>query len=165
MKTLLTTAAILAAATTAHADNTKHFDGLYLGAEAGYIHDDNDVNGPYGGAFAGYRIQTNDDIVYGLEGTFGKPDISPYGSDFMHLWTVVGSVGIATGNDKRNLWSIGAGYAQIKIDDYYANSANAEAVGFIGYERAFGSAFSLSLRLKTYEFESAQATIGLGLRF
>lgn len=173
MKKLLVATALVAASTAASAQDTKHFDGFHLGGETGYLHEDSDLNGVYFGGFAGFRKQTDNDIVFGVEGTFGKPDISVSSlggsSEIDNLWTVMGSIGMVTGEEKRNLWSLGAGYAKTKASSNFGggsfSDSNSAIAGFVGYERAIGDRLSLRARVTTYEFETFQGTVGLGLRF
>jgi len=173
MKKALIVAAVMAAGTVAHADDSKHFDGFHLGGEAGYLHDNSDLNGVYYGAFAGYRKQLDSNMVIGVEGTFGKPDLeaSAFGAiaETDHIWTAMGTLGFVTGTDSRNLWSLGAGYAQTRATATFNGRETSDTgkgvAGFVGFERAMGDNLSLRARATTYEFESFQGTIGLGLRF
>lgn len=182
MKKTLVLAAVIAAGTAAHAemieagtaaDDSKNFDGFHLGGEVGYLNDSSDLNGVYFGGFAGYRRQLDSNVVIGVEGTFGKPDIDEttlgVTAEVDNLWTAMGSVGFVTGAEGRDLWSLGVGYAQTKASATYSGTEVSDTSsgvgGFVGYERAMGDNLSLRVRVTTYEFDSYQGTVGLGFRF
>ncbi|NVJ71609.1 MAG: porin family protein [Alphaproteobacteria bacterium] len=175
MKTYIAAAVILASATTAQAQDEKHFDGAYLGGEIGYEDARGGVDGVYLGALAGYRVQKDSDLVFGIEGTFGKTftDIEVIGDnfdgDYDHEWSIMGTVGKAFGAEKRSLIFLGAGFAQQKVTistTNFSDSLTAETFAMaLGYERAIGKNLSLRLRATTYEYKTVTGTFGLGYRF
>ena len=69
-KIILTAMTALTLATPTLAQDKKPFTGAYVGAEVGVM----DSEFYYGGLL-GYRKQTNNDWVWGLEGNVGKYDI------------------------------------------------------------------------------------------
>jgi len=171
MKTLLTTAAILAVATTTHADDTKHFEGSSLGGEVGYLSGDGPTGTYYGGTL-GLRKQTDSNIVFGLEGTVGTTSTGYYfdesdSENFYKIqWSAMGTVGYASG---RNLFSVGTGFARAYSSYVYYGieedaSYNALA-GMVSYERAIGDHLSIRARVMTYKFDNYISSIGLALRF
>lgn len=175
MKTaIFAAAAVLAATTTAQADD-KTFDGAYFGGEVGYNDMGDGVNGVYFGAFGGWRKQTDSDLVYGIEGTFGKTSADTtvggitFDDVYDHEWTAVGTLGMVVGESKRTLLSIGGGFVQQKATvSYGGNSASATGEGYVvtaGVERAIGENMSLRLRATTYEFDTAGISLGFGFRF
>ncbi len=171
MKLLLTTAAILAASATACADDTKHFDGDFLGGEVGYLSGDGPT-GTYYGGMAGFRKQTDNNIVFGLEAALGTTSAGYYFDEsdsedfYKSQWSALATVGFASG---RNLFTVGAGYAHASSSYIYFGveedaSYNA-AAGMVGYERAIGDHLSLRARVVTYKFDNYITSIGLAFRF
>ena len=116
-KLLVSGVAALALSTTATAQDEKHFDGAYIGAETGYQDSGNGLNGLYYGATLGFRKQTNSDLVYGIEGNFGKADVDVAGFNNIidNQWSIHGTVGWAFGAEKRDLFTLGAGYVGVKV--------------------------------------------------
>lgn len=176
---------LAATSTTAFAQDTKHFDGGFVGAEIGYFssgrltqsdqNQNGSADGIYYGGNIGYRVQTDSNFVYGIEGAFGKSDV-----DLLFLgdeddfdlndivdrqWHVMGTVGWATGNDSRNLFSVGAGYTEITTTFFSSSSSNGNIAAQAAYERAIGSNLSLRVKATTYEFDTVIGTVGLALRF
>ena len=156
-------AALFASAGTVQAqDSTKHFDGGYAGVDAGYLDNGEGTNGFYYGLNLGFRKQTDSDIVFGVEGTFGQSDIE--GANLDH-WTALGSIGWAFGDEKRNLFSLGGGYVLLKTSYNSFSHTGTGYAAFLGYEHAFGDNLSFRLRATTYEFETYIGTAGLSYRF
>lgn len=167
MKTVLFTTALLAAATTAQAQDAKHFDGGFIGAELGYMDAGDGINGVYFGANAGWRKQMDSDFVWGIEGTFGKSNVDYGGFDdvYDHQWTAMPFIGKAFGAEKRSLVTLGAGYAEAKASIAGASATGNGFAAALGYEYALGENWSVRAKATTYEFDSVIGTIGLGLRF
>ncbi|WP_286830822.1 MULTISPECIES: outer membrane protein [Kordiimonas] len=171
MKLFLTTAAILAAATTAHADDTKHFDGGYIAGEGGYLTGDG-PDGAYYGGFAGFRWQDNNNFVFGLEGSFGTTSVGTYYDEsdsedfYKSQWTALATVGYANG---RNLFVVGGGYARANSSYVYGGESTDVSygafAGMVGYEHAFDDLISLRARVVTYEFKQFIPSLGFVFRF
>lgn len=178
-------ATLTALSTPALAQDTKHFDGGFAGAEIGVFGSSNltassqnqsgtDYGLYYGGTI-GYRVQSNSNIVYGIEGAFGKSDVDftflGDETDFDledvidHQWHVMGTVGWVTGAEKRDLFSIGAGYSEIKLSPFTSSFSDGGIAAQVAYERAMGNNLSFRVRAMTYEFDSYVGTAGLSLRF
>lgn len=176
-------AMLLALTTTANAQEAKHFDGGYLGAEAGIFAlnaetsstGDSTETGVYYGVVAGYRVQTDSDLVLGVEAAFGTSDI---GFTFIgdeddfdlddvvdHQWQVLGTVGWAFGAEKRDLFSIGAGYAEVKLSPFTNSFTDGSLAAQASYERAVTDNLSLRVKATTYEFDSYVGTAGVSFRF
>lgn len=162
----------LLATTVASADENKLFQGGFAGVEAGYFKDTDSYDGFYYGTNIAVRGQSDTGLVYGVEGTFGKTSIDTdtrVDSGIDYQWSIMPTVGLAFGDDKRNLIALGAGYAQVKASARYLGreiSSTSDGVsGFISYERALGTQISLRVRATTYEFNSYFGTVGVGIRF
>ena len=144
----------------ANAQDQKNFDGFFLGGEFGHTFSD----GPddiYYGAVGGYRVQLDNNIVVGLEGTFGSADIQYLD----HIWTVNGTVGYAFGAEKRDLIFGGVGYVKAKASAA-GFSATSDNVSFIaGYERAVGDNVSLRVKANVYGDDSVVPSVGVAFRF
>lgn len=152
---------VAAASTAANAQDNKHFDGLFIGIDAGYLAADGGVDGAVANLIAGYRVQTDDNLVFGIEGTYGGADI-----DFIdNQWTVNGSVGWAYGADNRNLFSVGGGYVQVNASAFGFNATGDGYTAFTSYERAFNDYWSFRLKGTTYEFDTFIGTAGIAFRF
>jgi len=143
-------------------DSTKHFDGAYVGADAGYIRDNDGTDDFYYGLNLGFRKQTDSNLVFGVEGNFGQTSIEDINIDH---WTALGSVGWAFGEENRNLFSLGGGYVLLKASYESLSDTGDAYAAFAGYEHAFGSSLSFRLRLTTYEFDTYIGTAGLSYRF
>ena len=169
MKTLLAAGvATLALSTTATAQDEKHFDGAYIGAEAGYQDSGNGLNGLYYGTTLGFRKQTSNNLVYGIEGNLGKANIDFGGFDNVidNQWSVQGTIGWAFGDEKRDLLTIGAGYAGLKVSIAGFSNTGDGISSFIGYERAIGDKFSFRMRVTSYDaFDTFIGTGGFSFRF
>lgn len=162
-KNILAGASILLAvtATSVGAQDTKHFDGLFVGVDAGYLAADGGVDGAVANLIAGYRVQTDDNLVFGVEGTYGGADI-----DFIdNQWTINGSIGWAYGNDNRNLFSVGGGYVKVNASAFGISTAGDGYTAFTSYERAFNDYWSFRLKGTTYEFDTFIGTAGIVFRF
>ncbi len=164
MKTRFLTATVAATLLFAGAanaqDDNKHFDGFFLGGEVGHTvgAGDDDI---YYGAVGGFRKQLDNDIVIGVEGTFGTAEIQYLD----HIWTANATVGYAFGQDKRSLVFGGVGYVEAK-----ASAAGFSVTGddwsFVaGYERAMGNNLSLRVKANMYSDASVTPTVGLAFRF
>jgi opacity protein-like surface antigen len=88
-----------------NAQDTKHFSKIYLGGEIGYLDIDPDNNIAAGG-FLGGKYQTDGDLVVGAELSV----IGTLEEDTIGLFSLQGIIGTVTGEEKRNLFYIGAGY-------------------------------------------------------
>ena len=154
--------------TAAFAQDTKHFDGGYLGGEIGYQDSGDGLNGVYYGATAGFRKQTDGGLVYGLEGNLGKADVDIAGINNIidTQWSALGTVGWVFGNENRDMFSLGAGYVNIKVSALGQSETGDGIASFAGYERAIGDNFSFRLRVTSYDaFETVIGTAGFGFRF
>ena len=164
MKKILCATALLSAtlgATSAQADDTKYFDGAYVGAEGGYIDAGDGANGVAYGGFAGFRTQTNSGLVFGVEGSFGSADI-----DYLdHIWTATGTIGFTVGAEKRGLLFIGGGYASAKASafGYSATGDDFTIVG--GYEHALSDTWSVRAKASYLNEDAVSGTIGVLARF
>lgn len=171
MKKTCSAGAVLAAAlltTATQAQEEKHFQGGFIGGEIGYLDAGDGLNGVYYGANTGFRTQSDSGFVYGLEGTFGTSDVDFGGLDNIidHQWSVMGTIGKAFGSEKRDLISLGAGFAQVKASAFGVSATGEGFTSSLGYERAIGNNLSFRLRAIVYEdFETVIGTAGLGLRF
>lgn len=162
-KHLLASVGVLLAtlAPAAGAQETKHFDGGFVGFDAGYLSAGNGVDGAVANFFAGYRVQTDSNMVYGIEGTYGGADI-----DFIdNQWTINGSIGWVLGPEDRDLFSIGGGYVQVKASGFGATVVGDGYTAFAAYEKALGDKWSFRLKATTYEFDTYIGTAGVALRF
>lgn len=152
---------LLTVTSTVSAQDNKHFDGFFLGLDAGYLKADGGVDGAVANFFGGYRVQTDDNFVFGIEGTYGGTDI-----DFIdNQWTLNGSVGWAYGTDNRNLFSVGGGYVEVNASGPGFNITGDGYTAFTSYERALGDNWSFRLKATTYEFDTFIGTAGIALRF
>jgi opacity protein-like surface antigen len=164
MKTKLMTATVAAAmlfagAANAQEDN-KHFDGFFLGGEFGHTFSDanDDI---YYGAVGGYRVQLDNNIVVGLEGTFGNADIQYLD----HIWTVNGTVGYAFGAEKRDLIFGGVGYVKAKASAAGFSETGSDVSFIAGYERAVGDHVSLRVKANVYGDDTIVPSVGVAFRF
>ena len=172
------TAAIAVAITGAsavQAEGEKYFDGGFIGAEVGYLDAGDGANGLMYGATAGFRKQTDSDMVYGIEGSFGTSKVDISVGNFVvpdidyQVWTALATVAWVAGSDKRNLLSLGAGVVYNTAELTYAGqsvSANGTSIaGAVSFERAIGSNFSVRVRASTIEFENYIGSVAAILRF
>lgn len=152
--TTITTAiaATLLFSGAAFAQDTKHFDGLYGGIEAGVdwtklATDVKRDRSLYYGGVIGLRTQMDNGFVFGAEGTFGD---SAYNNRALGIttdyeWSTSLLLG-STFGDGANLLYGKAGYVQTRFDPAVGNSFNDGGWRFGGgYERALND--NLSLRL------------------
>ena len=162
MKKLMTAAAsvaLFACATTAQADDDKHFDGLYLGGSVGYL--DLGNSGVSYEGFLGYRKQSDSGVVFGVEGTFGSADIA-----FLdNIWSVNGTLGMVVGEEKRSLLFVGAGYAEAKASAFGFSNTGDAFRGDLGYEYALSENFSFRFKATTYDFVDFGASGGFAVKF
>jgi len=162
MKKILTAAvsvALFACATTAQADDDKHFDGLYLGASVGYL-DLGDSGVSYEG-FLGFRKQSDSGVVFGVEGTFGSADIG-----FLdNIWSVNGTLGMAVGEEKRGLVFVSGGYAEAKASAFGFSATGGGFRADLGYEYAVSKNFAIRLKATTFEFDDFGASGGFVVKF
>lgn len=157
----LAIAGLMLSSVAATAQDDKPFDGFFVGAEGGYLVGEGDVDGLAGNFFGGYRKQLDNNLVVGVEGTFGTADV-----DFLdHIWTVNGTVGWVVGNDNDALFSIGAGYAEAKASGFGFSSMGSGFSGLASYEKALGDTWSFRVKTTTLDFESFIGTVGLAARF
>jgi len=169
-------AATLTLASTATFAEEKHFDGPYIGADIGV----SDGGEFYYGANAGIRKQTENNIVFGAEATFGDYATSEdlfiggqaatIGIDY--TWSLNGYVGYVFGDTQRNLVKIGAGYNAIHAYGKSATESVGETVddvtAFVGYERAFKGGWNLRTTvnyLKIEDADGAQFSLGVAYQF
>jgi opacity protein-like surface antigen len=141
----------LITASHASAQDVKYFSKLYLGGEIGYLDIGTD-DGFVGGLFLGGSYQTDGDIVLGVEigGLGTTSDQNDFG-----LLSITGTVGLVTGDDKRNLFYIGGGFeGAIGLDDvedsFFQDDNGFSIVG--GYERALHEHIALRLQAKYLNF-------------
>lgn len=184
MKYSKTLAVVLAATTLATASanaqsGDQKFTGAYGGIEAGVdwtkLAGDvkRDRNIYYGGVI-GYRVQMDNNMVVGLEGSFGdsgyKNNATGANSDYELGASVV--VGQAFGRDGSNLLYGKAGYVRARFDPSADKGDSYNDSGWRfggGYERALND--NLSLRVggdyTTYgkDKKGWRATAGLLARF
>lgn len=152
---------------TSFADD-KLFDGLLVGGELGasfvdfgQVHQ----SGLYYGGLIGYRKQTSDNWVYGIEGTLADTNQSIEGSssfgsifelDFKYQWSAAATMGKTFGSNNTNLIFGKLGYNRYKYSFEFpdqivppANIPSSQTQGGIllgvGYERSMNN--SLSLRV------------------
>jgi len=177
-KILIIAALGTAIAFPATAQDDKPFSGLYGGVEAGV--DWTKVSGDlkrdrslYYGGVVGYRQQTDNGLVFGLEGTFGD---SGYKNNALGLkseyeWSTSLTLGQTFG-DGSNLLFAKAGYAQTAFNPIGTPDDTFTDGGWRfggGYERALSE--SVSFRLggdyTTYGNDTGQwqAKGGLLLKF
>ena len=162
MNKLLTAAAsvaLFACATTAQADDEKHFDGLYLGGSVGYI-DFGDSGVSYEG-FLGFRKQNDSGFVFGVEGTYGSADI-----DFLdNIWSVNGILGMVVGEEKRGLIFISTGYTEAKQSGFGLSATSSGIRSDLGYEYSVSKNFAVRIQATTYEFDDFGASGGFIVKF
>jgi len=136
------------------------FSGLFLGVEGGY--DSSKYNGGsdgtvYIGGLAGYRFQTYNNLVLGIEGTYGKNSYDSFGGfdfstvDYGNEWSVSATAGVAFGDDSQNLIFGKIGYMETRRDiidnetDVVTKDKDTGLRWGGGYERKFLENFSVRL--------------------
>ncbi|WP_339863042.1 porin family protein [Paremcibacter congregatus] len=138
-------------------DAGKTFNGAYAGAEVGYnsyeFADNFREDAVYYGAFAGYRVQMDNDLVLGLEGRFGDSsattDLGISGAEFVagRQLGVDATIGYALGAEKNVLAYALVGYSNQKITGKLAGveeSNNGDGIRFgLGAEYAVTETISL----------------------
>jgi len=143
--------ALLSGAASA-ADDQKPFDGVYAGAEVGVdwtkLAGQKYDSSLYYGGVLGMRRQADNDMVIGLEGTFGDTGYKTgaAGMNTDYEWGISGILGQAYGD---NLFYGKVGYVETKFDA----TENAAGGTFrnggwrfgAGYERALSNGLSLRL--------------------
>ncbi|SDD53324.1 outer membrane protein [Kordiimonas lacus] len=149
------TASTLLAAGASAADGERKFDGAYAGIEAGVdwtklAGDVKRDRSLYYGGVIGFRRQMDNNMVYGLEGTFGDTGYNnnATGMKSEYEWSASLTLGQAFGSDGANLIYGKAGYVRTRFDPTSADGDAFNDNGWRfggGYERALGE--SLSLRV------------------
>ncbi len=154
LKTLIaTTAATALLAGAAAAQDAKPFEGMYAGAEAGVdwtrmsSAEKRDRSIYYGGVL-GYRVQSESNMVLGVEGTFGDTGYNQMDSrntDYEYSGSLI--LGQAFGADGNSLVYGKAGYARTRFDVTEADIEDSFTEGGwrfgAGYERALANGLSL----------------------
>ena len=166
-------------------NHRKHFDGIYLGAQLGVDRisaninagesEDSDFNYE---ALLGYRYQTDNDWVIGIEGRFGdrNGELSDQNVEFKfdRLWRLLPTIGKTFGQNGNNLvyGKLGVGGIRLdaKVNGTTLTSQNFEGVvGAIGYERALSDKLSLHTELSyiSYDpdFDHWQPMVGVLVKF
>lgn len=165
MKQYIKSACIAASAlisVSINADDEKHFNGVYIGAEGGYL----DLAGIEDGGIAyngllGIRTQMDNGLVLGLEGTFGSADI-----EFLdHVWSVSGTLGMAVGAEKRGLLYIGGGYAKAKASGFGFTVTGDDYAVKAGYEHALNDTLSIRAQASTFAFDDYMGGLAFIARF
>ncbi|NVJ96840.1 MAG: outer membrane beta-barrel protein [Alphaproteobacteria bacterium] len=156
-KTLLTAAAAttLFTAAAGAADDDRKFDGVYGGVEAGVdwtklagdVKRDRSV---YYGGVLGFRTQMDNDMVIGLEGTFGDSGYNNHATGFKseYEWSAGLTLGQAFGDDGANLIYGKAAYVKTRFKPTGETGEAFSDAGWRfggGYERALSE--NLSFRL------------------
>lgn len=177
--------AVFGSAATASAQDNKPFDGAYLGAEIGIFGSsdltlssstqDGTEYGIYYGGMAGYRVQSDSDLVYGIEAAFGKSDVDftfiGDETDFDlenvidHQWHILGTVGWVTGSEGKSLFSLGLGYGEEKTSPFTTSFSDGGLATQVAFERAMSDNLSLRVKALSYGFDSYFGTAGLVFRF
>ncbi|WP_262691289.1 outer membrane protein [Kordiimonas aestuarii] len=152
-KTLIaTTAATALFAGAATAQDAKYFEGIYSGIEAGVdwtkmsATEKRDRSIYYGGVL-GYRMQSDTNMVFGVEGTLGDTgynQLDARNTDYEYSGSLI--LGQAFGPDGRNLVYGKAGYARTRFDLTDSTEGGAYNDGGwrfgAGYERALMNGLS-----------------------
>ncbi|UTW54574.1 outer membrane protein [Kordiimonas sp. SCSIO 12610] len=138
-------------------EEKKHFSKIYVGAEIGYLDIDED-NGVSAGAFIGGRHQRRDDIVLGLE--LGLNGVLK--DDTAGVVSILGTIGIVTGEDKKSLVYVGAGYESgLSLENGDGFLGTNEGFSIVsGYERAIHDNISLRVQGKYINLGSTFDDIG-----
>jgi len=154
-------AATVVVSAAAHAEDTKNFNGPYVGAEIGYVNAEAGIDGLTYGGFAGYRLQLDNNIVVGAEGTFGSADIT----NLDHIWSIGGTIGLVVGAEKAGLAYLGLGYVEAKASVAGVSAKEDDYVVKAGYEHVLTDTFSIRGQASTNAFDDAQVTLGVIARF
>lgn len=158
------TATVLSTTAIAQQDDKK-FDGAYVGAEIGvdwlrFKSDttsdlnitDNSERGLYYGGILGFRTQYDNNLVLGLEGSFGDQDtdfVAPGGRlSTDYEWSASLILGQAFGSNGNNLIYGKAGYANLRgeFNPTTGNTIHENDGGWrfgVGYERSLSESLSL----------------------
>jgi len=149
MKKIILAAATTAIMTTAAVAEDKNFDGAYGGLEIGYNSlDFTDTIGGDGftyGGLLGYRRQTNDNLVYGLEGRVGESTSSYEGvGGELHAGRYLGVDAIVGTTFDENLLAFAlVGYSNLRVSDG-VDAVNGDGIRFgLGGEYATGNDINL----------------------
>jgi outer membrane autotransporter protein len=163
----------------AQADD-KNFDGVYAGAELGYnsfdFTDGLKKDAIYYGGFVGYRMQMDNNLVFGLEGRFGDSSASSDLSGTAEIKAgrqlgVDATLGYAFGQKKDILTYAFVGYTDVKMtvkDGNQSDSVTGDGVRFgLGTEYVLSD--NLSLRLTgayaNYEGNPSDLQINAGILY
>ncbi|WP_417457462.1 outer membrane protein [Kordiimonas sp.] len=159
----------------ASAQEAKKFEGIYGGIEAGVDWTKLAIDGKrdrsiYYGGVLGYRMQSDTNTVFGLEGTFGDTGYKQLGqrnTDYEYGASLI--LGQAFGPDGANLFYGKAGYVRTRLDfgdaaDVGKTTEDGWRFG-AGYERALSNGLSLrtGLDYTTYGDGMKQWTAKTGL--
>lgn len=161
---------LLLASTCLHAEEGNNFNGTYLGADIG-IEDGGDL---YYGGHLGYRHRTNNNLVFGAEGSFGdfssSLETASFSSSIDHTWSATAHVGFVV--DKNNLFYVGAGYQEVRASisglGLNASGSSGGVRGLVGYERAIYDGLNVRLQGSFNDVDGADVyvfTSGLSLSF
>ena len=152
-KPLLIAGMVVGLSCTAQADDTKKFSGLYLGGQVGYV----DVGPTDGFGFGGYfggRYQTDSNLVFGAELDL----VGTRAGDGVGVFSLLGTVGVATGQQKDTLFYLGGGLASgLGLDDIPGFNLLGTDDGFTivgGVERALKGGWRWRLQGKYVDFTS-----------
>ena len=154
-------AALLACSATVQADEDKKFNGAYIGGSIGYLDIADFEGGVAYEGFLGYRKQSDNGLVLGIEGTFGSADLEYLDN----VWSVNGSLGWVVGEEGRGLMFVSGGYAEAKASAFGFSDTNGSFRADIGYEHALGESLSLRVKATTFEFDDYGASAGFVVRF
>ena len=153
----LLSAALLAGATTAQADDKK-FDGVQAGVDFGYIDFENAGGDLALDLFLGYRVQTESNFVFGVEGTFGGID-----NDLIdNIWSINGTLGYVVGEEQNGLIFVNSGFAKVNFDGFGSTEL---FKADLGYEHAVGENMRLRIKVTTFEFDDFRGTVGISYNF
>ncbi len=168
-------ASTLMTAAASAADGDKKFDGAYAGVEAGVdwtklAGDAKRDRSVYYGGVIGFRSQMDNNMVVGLEGTFGDTGYNNHATGLKseYEWGASLTLGQAFGSDGANLIYGKAGFVRARFDPTSAEGDAFNDDGWRfggGYERALGE--SLSFRVgadyTTYGNDKSAWTTKAGL--
>lgn len=173
MRNAITASILMACAAPAYAQDAgeedKHFQGVYGGLTAGYGDFSSGGDGANVDFFLGGRLQSDNGLVYGVEGVWGVSDSEsrePFFDLFDGYYSIIGKVGYTP--DNRVMWYGGLGYTSIDVANELVNLDRADGVVFeAGVEYMPRSWFGLRLRgqYHTASDEADITNIGAGLFF
>ncbi|MBO6503474.1 MAG: outer membrane beta-barrel protein [Kordiimonadaceae bacterium] len=150
-------------------EEDKHFQGVYGGITAGYGDFSSGGDGANVDFFLGGRLQSDNGLVYGIEGVLGISD-SESREPFLDLFdgynSVIGKIGYTP--DNRVMWYGGVGYTSVDVVNELVNLDRADGVVFeAGVEYMPSSWFGLRLRgqYHTASNEADITNVGAGLFF